>query len=445
MNQTSSQSHLMSYTECLERIYLRPKCPKPTHRKLKRLKLKHLKAKRLKIEYVKSEPLNSECLESFLANPYDVEYIASKMEGLKGEPSFDDVINVLVGYLSHSPRFYDETGEFPPFSEEEAMKILKPNLFCAVLADDRFGPKTYSLGEVINKTDAGVLSPSQASRHPLKNYPSAFRSVFGIEKEKNSYKIKTSFLPLLRVILNHQAKLPYWSTGKPRAANWNQNITLLNACLDVIFPPNEFSKNPHTIPDDIGNADRFVMYYYMERLFRIETKIRLFFAYDALEKQMKDSKFVLSPSALAYFFFSSPLVYIPDEYISKCLYSETCFHMLFQLSFYWFPVMYYGLDLYFSLQELADPADIKNFFLWSTPNRQNFYKMCIISHWDDDTLTRGGRLDAYNNEWKEFKPPYGYDSCYAFQPIDNWKAMRLPKNFSDHDRQVFKKIQRILR
>lgn len=142
MEQTSSQPSVMSCAECLE------------------------------LERVELECLNSECLESFLVSSLDAKYIT---DGFKDKRSFDDVIDFLVGYLSQNPRFYDESNEFQPFSGEEAIRVLKPNLICALLEDNRFGPKTYSLNEMISKTDTGLLSPSQASRHPLKNFPKAFR------------------------------------------------------------------------------------------------------------------------------------------------------------------------------------------------------------------------------------------------------------------------------
>lgn len=414
------------------------------HYRKNRFLLSYKKAVALSKRHLKSPSSGRvEAAEPFIRNPLDSAYIADIIP--KNRCSLDNVIQSLLPFLTNSPRFHDATGEFQHFSVESAIEILKPNLICALLLDcNRTAKDSYSLEKLDADVPEKLPSIAQISRYPLKNYPEAFRSIFGIEKKSKSYEIQTRFQPLFATILGCQSKLPFWATKQSRTTNWNQNIALLNECVNVIFPSGP-PKDVCKIPADVKNVDSYIMYYIVERLFRIGTKIRLFLAATSLEKRAENVQPLLSPVALADFFFSSPLVYLPDKVISQCLYSDAYFHMLIQLSAYWFPSIYYGLHFYLSQQKLTHYKDVLEFLLPLSSDYQKFYGECPIEQWSNDFLKRGVQMSVYNDEWSKFKPPWGYDCCYAFRTIDEWKVMYLPKDFSDHDRQVIKKIQRILK
>lgn len=281
---------------------------------------------------------------------------------------FDEFIDFLFTELARCPRFRceseDEQTRFAKVLKYPSDKsgtlvdpvkdIIMPNVLCTLLLEATYRANRTSsldplnLSEFMEKYAPTVeYDTSNASKFPLSDYPEIIKHLLGIEgSPTHGYEIRSLFPQLIIALILSKGKLPFLNAAY--STNWKSNVFCLKNCKDAIV-----------LESGSWNLDSYKTYYLIELFFRLDTKCNLFLDMQLAKSQLKPGTRVLSGPELADFFFSSPLVYIPEAYISKCAYSEEHFHALVQFSYYWFPVVLTALRYYFERNGIFNYVAIK--------------------------------------------------------------------------------------
>lgn len=287
-------------------------------------------------------------------------------------------------------------------SKDILSSILIPNLYCVLLLEANGQWNTaekISLRSLREQhpfdSDGKTASYVELCRTLENDFPDILRSLFDKSAASSGeYNVCTQYPKLFLAIASAFKKSPI-APNEKTATSLVSNAAFYDLCMSVIAPDNNWFG-----ADKSGQP--LIEYYLFERLFRLNTKFKLFQA----DYEARMSADVLSPVLLADFFFSSPLVFFPKNMLTSLLYSKTAedqydikeatsfLHFLIQLSSFWFPVILSFLRIYMRKFNITTRQSVQS-FLFQNPADFETIIECgpFTSGFSKNTLYRIGSFE----------------------------------------------------